>query len=49
MSVNPLGFYRQCSGQKLLAMAEQVAGLNTGDRTLVGFHQPLTYTIAIAR
>ena len=34
--MNPLGFYRQCSGQKLLAIAVQVAGLNTGDRTLVG-------------
>ena len=34
---NPLGFYRQCSGQKAVgAIAEQVPGLNTGDRTLVG-------------
>ena len=40
MSENLLGFYRQCSGQKaIVTIAEQVAGLNTVDRILVGLLQ----------
>ena len=34
LSVNPLGFYRQCSGLVLALLSlQQLSGLNTGDRT----------------
>jgi len=37
LSVNPLGFYRQCSDKKDAGViAEHEAGLNTVDRILVG-------------